>query len=318
MRRFLASAGAFGGLCLVAQCFAQQRPDIIPTPPIAGRWDLTVRAKSGDYPSWLEVKHSGYATMVGHFVGRGGSVRPVSQVLWKDGAVKWSLPIQWEWMRKGDLRFEGRLVGDQLEGTTRDDEGTECTWVGVRAPSLQRKTAPKWGQPVEVFNGKDLNGWQSPSGPQHGWRLRDGLLVNAEPGTNLRTTATFDDLKVHAEFRYPRGSNSGLYLRGRYEVQIQDDFGRAPSELGLGSVYGHLKPRVSAARRAGEWQAMDVTLVGREITATLNGEPILERREIPGPTGGALDSNEGAPGPIMLQGDHGPIEFRKLTVTRAQ
>jgi hypothetical protein len=124
-------------------------------------------------------------------------------------------------------------------------------------------------------------------------------------------------LRVQAEFRYPRGSNSGLYLRGRYEAQIEDNFGADPDSHRIGGIYGFLAPRVNTARRAGEWQTFDITLVGRRITTVFNGETVIDRQEIPGITGGALDSREGEPGPIMLQGDHGVVEFRKLTLTPA-
>jgi Domain of Unknown Function (DUF1080) len=123
---------------------------------------------------------------------------------------------------------------------------------------------------------------------------------------------------LHAEFRYPRGSNSGIYLRGRYEVQIEDNFGQEPDSHGPGAVYGFLTPSVNAARRAGEWQTLEITLVGRIVTVALNGERIIDRQAIPGITGGALDSNEGGPGPILIQGDHGPIDFRKLMVKPAK
>ena len=150
---------------------------------------------------------------------------------------------------------------------------------------------------------------------KNGWVVRDGLLVNAEPGNNLLTERKFDDFQLHAEFRYPKGSNSGIYLRGRYEVQIEDNYGQEPDSHHIGGVYGFLTPSVNAARKAGEWQTLDVTLVGRVVTVALNGERIIDRQTIPGITGGALDSDEGAPGPLLLQGDHGPIEFRKVTLT---
>jgi hypothetical protein len=108
-----------------------------------------------------------------------------------------------------------------------------------------------------------------------------------------------------------------VYLRGRYEVQIQDDAGKALDPLRMGGVYGFIAPSVAAARPAGEWQTLDVELVGRTVTVVLNGLTIIDGQEIPGITGGALDSDEAAPGPIMLQGDHGPIEFRSLTIARA-
>jgi hypothetical protein len=184
---------------------------------------------------------------------------------------------------------------------------------------LKRDRPPKWGEPVELFNGKDLAGWKPRhTGAKNGWAVKDSLLVNAAPGNDLLSEKKFTDFRLHAEFRYPKGSNSGIYLRGRYEVQIEDNFGQEPNSERIGGVYGFLTPSFNAARRPGEWQTMDITLVGRTVTVLLNGERVIDRQAIPGITGGALDSDEGAPGPILLQGDHGPIDFRKVTLTSAE
>jgi hypothetical protein len=116
----------------------------------------------------------------------------------------------------------------------------------------------------------------------------------------------------------PAGSNSGVYLRGRYETQITDGYGLEPSLIDLGGIYGFIKPLELPAKKAGEWQSFDVTLVGRIVTVMLNGKTIIYKSEIPGITGGAIDSNESEPGPIMFQGDHGPIEFRNITIASAK
>jgi hypothetical protein len=286
--------------------------------PLVGRWDITVHGTQGDYPSWLEVRRSGRTTLVGRFVGQFGSARPISRVTFVDGRFQFSVPPQWE-DRKDDLAFEGTLDGDTLKGHTTDEKGRRLSWTAHRAPALKRSQPPKWGEPLELFNGKDLSGWKPRQArARNGWVVKDGLLVNAVPGNDLRTDKTFTDFRLHAEFRYPKGSNSGIYLRGRYEVQIEDNYGQEPDSERIGGVYGFLTPSVNAAKRAGEWQTLDITLVGRVVTVELNGERIIDRQTIPGITGGALDSNEGEPGPIMLQGDHGPIEFRKLTLTPAE
>jgi hypothetical protein len=285
------------------------------SPSIIGRWDLTVQGFPGDYPSWLEVRRSGYSTLVGTFVGRFGSARPIARVESDNGRLRFTVPPQWE-RRKDDLTFEGGLDGDTLRGETTDDEGRRVSWIGRRAPTLKRDAPPTWGEPVELFNGKDLAGWKVRAADvKNGWIVRDGLLANAKPGNDLLTEAKFTDFRLHAEFRYPRGSNSGIYLRGRYEVQIEDNYGLEPDSHYIGGVYGFLTPSVNAARKAGEWQTLDITLVGRVVTVALNGERIIDRQTIPGITGGALDSDEGAPGPLLLQGDHGPIDFRKVTLT---
>jgi hypothetical protein len=286
-------------------------------PPVVGRWDITVHGPDGDYPSWLEVTLSGYRTLVGSYVGRTGSARPIAHVILDNSAIEFTIPPQWE-RRTDNLHFTAKLDRETLRGETIDEKGRRLTWEGHRAPSLVRMHAASWGNPIELFNGHDLTGWQ-PRNPttKNGWVVRNGILTNASPGNDLVTDSKFDDFKLHAEFRYPKGSNSGIYLRGRYEMQIEDNFGDEPESHKIGGIYGFLTPSLNASRPAGEWQTVEATLVGRTLTVVLNGERIIDRQAIPGPTGGALDSHEAEPGPLMLQGDHGSVEFRKLTLTPA-
>ena len=124
----------------------------------------------------------------------------------------------------------------------------------------------------------------------------------------------YEDFKLHIEFRYPKGSNSGVYLRGRYEVQIEDNYGKEPTSTLFGGIYGFLTPNEMAALPAGEWQSFDITLVGRRVSVVANGKKIITDQIIPGITGGALDSKEGLPVPLMLQGDHGPVEYRNISI----
>lgn len=290
--------------------------DPAPENPLVGRWDLTVQSPEGAHPSWLEVRQSG-ASLVGSFVGQFGSARPVGFVRLNGQEFRFQIPPQYE-KRTSDLVFEGRVDGDKLSGDTTDPAGKAIKWTGTRAPKLARHGEPKWGEPIELFNGKNLDGWKPMMvNVPNGWVARDGLLANDHPGNNLMTERKFEDLKLHAEFRYPQGSNGGIYLRGRYEVQIEDNFGGEPDSHRIGGVYGFLTPSINAAKPAGEWQTMDIELVGRVVTVVLNGERVIDRQTIPGITGGALDSDEGSAGPIYLQGDHGPLEFRRLSLTPA-
>jgi hypothetical protein len=294
--------------------------DALKGQPLLGRWDLTVNDSGNHYPSWLEIRMSGYRTLVGSYVGQFGSVRPISRIDFdtNSGTFHFVVPPQWE-RRTNDIVVEGKLDGEKLTGTVPNDAGKAVPWEGHHAPSLVREHAPKWGKAVELFNGRDLTGWKARHADgKHGWRVENGSLINANPGNDLLTEQKFNDFKLHAEFRYPKGSNSGIYLRGRYETQIEDDYGMEPESHLIGGIYGFLTPRVNAAKQPGEWQTMDITLVGRIVTIVLNGEPIIERQAIPGITGGALDSEEEKPGPLLIQGDHGKVEFKRLTLTPAE
>ena len=192
-------------------------------------------------------------------------------------------------------------------------DGNKLSWTGVRAPSLERKEPPVWGNPVNLIT-ENMDRWIIPQNCK--FQMIDGVMVNTESGGNLVSNQKFNDFKLSVEFRYPAGSNSGIYLRGRYEVQIEDSKGRTDL-VSLGGIYGFIAPAVNAAKKPGEWQTYEITLVGRHVTVVLNGTEIISNRPIPGITGGSLDSNEGEPGPFQIQGDHGPVEFRKFVVTPA-
>lgn len=284
-------------------------------PSIEGKWDITVVVDGKEYPSWLEVYHSGVKWLVGQFVGITGSARPISIVNFKDGKMSFSIPPQWD-DEDSHLSFEATLANDVLTGTMVAANGQTYNWKGVRAPLLTREKATAWGTPVKLFNGKDLGGWEALGENQ--WKVVNGILTSPKSGANLVTKQKFNDFKLHLEFRCPKGSNSGVYLRGRYEVQIEDSYGKLPGRGLLGAVYGFIIPSEMAAKPAGEWQSYDITLVGRMITVVLNGKTIICNQSIPGITGGALDSNEGEPGPLYIQGDHGPIEYRNIVITPAK
>lgn len=282
--------------------------------PLEGRWDLEMDFMGKTAPSWLEIRHSGNATLIGRFVFAFGSARPISEVkTYGDNKFTFSIPNQWE-PKGSDMIFHGELTDGKLKGTLIYTDGSVLNWTGVKAPELAYTENPKWDKPRNIFNGKDLTGWHV-DGEKNQWVVKDGILTSPESGSNLITDEKFEDFKLHVEFRYPKGSNSGIYLRGRYELQIEDDKGLDPMDIYIGGVYGFLEPNENAAKDAGEWQTYDITLIGRRVTVTLNGKTVITDATIPGITGGALDSKEGEPGPFMIQGDHGPIEYRSFVVT---
>lgn len=282
------------------------------TKAIEGRWDLVVSNDGKEQPSWLEVRHSGNHTLIGRFVAASGSARPISEVKFQDGKFSFAIPPQWE---KGntDLEFQGTVSGESLSGTMLSTDGKTYNFTGTRAPLLKRDKEPAWDKPVTLFNGKDMKGWHTEGENQ--WVVESGVLKSPKSGSNLLSDNKYTDFKLHVEFRCPKGSNSGVYLRGRYEVQIEDDKGKEPEDGLFAAIYGFLTPNEMAAKDASEWQTYDITLVGRTVTVVANGKSVITAQLIPGITGGALDSKEGEPGPIMIQGDHGPIEFRNITIT---
>ena len=285
-----------------------------PRAAAVGRWDLKLTASDGTLPSWLEVQKSGNNALVGRFVAVVGSARPVARIFFENDTLRFSIPAQWE-SGDQDLQVEAAVRGDNLSGSIMFPNGARMPLTGVRAPALAARANVRWGQPVTLFNGRDLAGWHAQTGGENAWRVVDGVLTNTKAGANLETDGKYTDFKLHIEFRYPARGNSGIYLRGRHEVQIEDPVLGVVASEALGAVYGFLPPSGNAGKKAGEWQTFDITLIGRQVTVVLNGREVICRRDIPGITGGALDSDEGAPGPIFLQGDHGPVEYRNIVLT---
>ena len=324
---FLRSTLVILCVLLLAACSAPATEETVQVSPddFAGRWDMTVTSTAGSYPSWLELTREG-EQFTGRFVGQVGHARPVPNIAVEGATLTFSLPKQYEQMET-DLTFTGELVDGVLSGTTNTRmlvPGELAGMAEADAPvaDLAAPATVEWGEPVELFNGKDLSGWHILDPSQDGlWKVIDGILVNdvvdqgdVGQGTGLITDAAFTNFKLHLEFQYPEGSNSGIYLRGRHEVQIQDDFGKEPGNRFIAGVYGFITPTENAAKKAGEWQSMDITLLGRWVTIVLNDVTVIDNQEIPGITGGALESKEGEPGPIFIQGDHGPISFRSVAI----
>lgn len=284
---------------------------------LIGRWDITVDKEGKEVPSWLEVKLSGFSTLVGSFVSDAGSSRPISHIQLQDGKFSFEIPPQWEG-GDGVFTIQGELAGEEIKGMVTTNKGNTFHFTGVRAPYLVRTGDVQWGEPIELFNGKDLTGWTTSSG-ENQWIVKDGVLINQKAGANLISEQKFEDFKLLAEFRYAEGGNSGIYLRGRYEVQIEDSpKERHPGSLYYGGVYGFLSPSEMTTLGPNKWNSYEITLRGRMVTIVSNGKTIISNQEIPGITGGALDSKEGEPGPIYLQGDHTGVEFRKIKITPIQ
>lgn len=292
--------------------------------PFLGRWDFTVTPANGSpYPQWMELIEKD-GKIEGRVQPRGGGWRPIlgatlqgEKLVVKVSEAAGRRPaVDWELTASGS---------DKLTGVEKRNGDDGPVLAGVRAPKLDRPMPKAWTEPRPIFNGKDLTGWEPIGNVNNNkWIARDGELVNNNPpvegrrgpgAANLKTTEKFQDFKLHIEVLCPDHGNSGIYLRGRYEVQIGTEGGRLPDHE-MGAVYSHYPPPAGAELGLGKWTSFDITLVGRRVTVIRDGKMYHDNVEIPGPTGGALDSNEAEPGPFFLQGDHhGVIRYRNITVS---
>jgi 3-keto-disaccharide hydrolase len=166
----------------------------------------------------------------------------------------------------------------------------------------------------------NLQGWKlrKPDG-RPSWSVQNGMLVNSlaenEHGTDLVSEEKFGDFTARFEYLIPAGANSGFYLRGRHEIQILDDFKKNKAEVGgNGAIYSVKPVSLFASRAPGQWQEVEATIKGNRITAILNGVKVHDNVEVNRATGGELDANLSEPGPILLQGDHGPTAFRNIRI----
>lgn len=288
-----------------------------------GRWDMTVTPASGQpYPQWMELTDNG-GKLEGRVQPRGGAWHPIEGAHIDSGKLIVDLghagagsELTWELTSTNS---------DKISGVEKRGDVNGPQLAGVKAPSLDRPMPAKWTKPRPLFDGKDLAGWEPIGNVENNkWVARDGELVNDNPevpgqrvhgAANIKTTEKFQDFKLHIEVNCPEGGNSGIYLRGRYEVQVGTEGGKIPTHE-MGAIYSWYPPPQGAQNDLGKWTTFDITLVGRHVTVLRDGKMYHDNVEIPGPTGGALDSNEGEPGPFYLQGDHhGVIRYRNITVS---
>jgi hypothetical protein len=306
--------------------------------PFIGNWALTI---PGGAAGWLGLTEKDGRLQASILWG-GGSVLPVESaaidgdqlvlrraraVTRKDASGKTVKATVFD-------TITAQVSGDDLKLTlSQPDQWTTAKGVkkteftGKRTPPLP--PAPdlskvKFGDPIALYNGKDLCGWKLTNPhASSGWSVVDGILTNQvvqEPGKphkpygNLRTEREFEDFNIHVETRVPKGGNSGVYLRGIYEVQVLDSYGHPLDPHNMGAIYSRICPTAAVEKPAGQWQTLDITLVDRYVTVILNGTKIIDNQPLLGCTGGALWSDQFRPGPIYLQGDHTGIEYRSVVI----
>lgn len=298
--------------------------------PYVGDWALTI---PGGGAGWLGVEEDN-GKLSASIMWGAGSVLPVASVkleagkliLVRSGRRNRGTPEKGEAetitaIREGD-ELKLRLTTVTTTGGRR--EVAETHFTGRRQPSLP--PAPdlskvRLGEPIQLFNGHDLTGWRlTDPHSDNGWGVKDGLLVNEPvhaPGKhwgNLRTDQEFEDFNITLDTNVPKGGNSGVYIRGIYECQVADTYGRKLDPHNMGAIYTRITPSEAAEKPPGQWQTMDITFVDRHVTVILNGKKIIDNQPIRGCTGGALWSDVTRPGPIYLQGDHTGIAYRNIVL----
>jgi hypothetical protein len=298
-------------------CFAASKDD----QEFNGRWDISANGLSAPHGWWLEVSGAGTDNLKGKFLGSPvGLLDEIPKLSISEGELRFALEARFGKDRnlvKG--LYWARLEDGKLKGTfeIEGDPSSYLEWTGVRAPALPDRDDGSWkrGDPVVLFDGRDLAGWEAvPPAHLMDWIVKDGALTALPGAPDLISDKKFLNFVLDAEYRIEPHSNSGVALRGRYEVQIADDADRPASNRTTGSILGHLAPTSNAEKPAGEWQMLAARLVGREVTVILNGVRVINRQSIEGPTAIALDSNEAEPGPILLQGNRGTVEFRRIVI----
>jgi len=346
MKMFSFLLSMVSGVLMLVSCSDPKNESVVPEPSrtdiseFLGQWTIDIE---GGSVGWLEVRNED-GWLDADVLWGGGSVLPVSNVFLAKGnvlmvqrsnnvvrksdenknPVRTQVVTSWMEITKNGEKIDGILLSPRRNGLSVDT----TLFTGTKLPPVP--PAPdlanlKYGEPVNLFNGKDLTGWKLINEKQvNGFKVIDGMLVNdpvQKEGEahisygNLRTEQEFEDFNLKLEVNVPAGSNSGVYLRGLYEIQVMDSYKRELDPHNMGAVYSRIKPVTAAEKPAGQWQSLDITLCKRHATVILNGVKIIDNQPIYGPTGGAMKSDVFAPGPIYLQGDHGKVSYRNILLT---
>jgi len=346
MKMFSFLLSMVSGVLMLVSCSDPKNESVVPEPSrrdiseFLGQWTIDIE---GGSVGWLEVRNED-GWLDADVLWGGGSVLPVSNVFLAKGnvlmvqrsnnvvrksdenknPVRTQVVTSWMEITKNGEKIDGILLSPRRNGLSVDT----TLFTGTKLPPVP--PAPdlanlKYGEPVNLFNGKDLTGWKLINEKQvNGFKVIDGMLVNdpvQKEGEahisygNLRTEQEFEDFNLKLEVNVPAGSNSGVYLRGLYEIQVMDSYKRELDPHNMGAVYSRIKPVTAAEKPAGQWQSLDITLSKRHATVILNGVKIIDNQPIYGPTGGAMKSDVFAPGPIYLQGDHGKVSYRNILLT---
>jgi len=298
--------------------------------PFVARWALTL---PGGGAGWLGVDRAQDGSLTSTLLWGGGSPFPLTETRMRDDTLVLKRLRQDNKTKKTTTElYEAKVAEDDITINRKiiNDEGkvvNDVTFSGKKIPAHGEPpdlSALKYGEPIQLMNGKDMAGWKAMNEKAPNcWSVKDGILSNrvTEPdgkkrhGTNIRTDKVFEDFRLQTEVRVPEHGNSGVYLRGIYEIQVAETHGKPANCHNMGALYGRITPSATAERKAGEWQTFDITLCDRYVTVILNGRKIIDNQPAMGCTGGAMTSDEFVPGPIYLQGDHTDVDYRNMVLT---
>ena len=319
------------GLLLTFTLIAFANAEPIPE-PLKGDWSLSI--ESGE-AGWLSITEEANGQPKVAMLVDVGSIAPLKGVEVHQNEIHIPLKTHRDG-KNGPILSQsrarvwsdaGKLAGEVVT-TFADGREVRDPFTGKPIPPMP--PAPDlskvvYGEPITLFNGKDLTGWRLRRPEKiNGWSVEDGVLVNHTPKTdfsatgaygNLRTEAEFGDCQLHIEFLIEKDRNSGIYLRGMYEAQVVDRDSRMQGIQGIGSIFGRVAATENAGFVGGEWQSYDITLVDRHITVVLNGVKVIDNQPVPGPTAGAMHTDPMTPGPLYLQGDHTSVKYRNIVLT---
>ncbi len=295
---------------------------------VVGTWKWSFTGQDGTTRNReLRIKSEG-GKLSAVTVREGGQESPVKEIKLEGDTLKLSYSME----RNGqtvEVQYEGKVEGDTIQGTSKRGEQSR-PWTAKREPAAPVAAAKEDGKGwVELLKGDSLAGAGWKLRPGHSeddkhksfWTLKDGVLTNkpadGKGGIDIVQEKRLKDFELHVEFNVPAHSNSGVYLRGIYEIQVEDTAGRPPESHICGSVYGLKAVSENAAKPAGEWQTFDITLKDNKITVVHNGKKVIDAFEVKEKTGEALGDEQvkhGEAGPLMLQGDHGEIQYRNIRI----
>jgi len=266
---------------------------------------------------------------------------PKAFVLWRWGSPEWCSDVrvtgnEFSFRHPYGVFYRGKVEGGRMTGElAKFDKKTGKLieayrpFTGWRNPPIEPANTheAKFGEPIDLLKG-GLDGWEAMGTGNFGWSFKDGVLSNrikrdaagkrVGGDVNLISKrADFFDFNLSYDVRVPEGCNSGVYLRGRYEIQTIDSYGKPVDRHNMAAFYGRITPKVAAEKAPGEWQHVDVTLYRRHVTIALNGVTIIDNEPVEGVTGGAIDANEFVPGPIYIQGDHSDADYRDMILRPA-